>query len=191
MSESSWLSEFCGAIRQEVDSKLADQILEGYETQNENNKEELRKWLFGVLDRFDARVDLETRKEIMKNMGYACAIVHNAHTDARSKRDKFATLDEYIANEEKNPYPAYFIKREGDKVVVTYVPKAMGVRCFCGPWSEFEVESKTSLTYCYCSAGHVEYIWRHVIGKPIQVDLVCSCISGDDSCKFIVNLEPK
>jgi hypothetical protein len=145
----------------------------------------------GVLERFDANVDLETRIKIMKRMGYACAIQHNAHIDAKTKRDQFTTLDEYIAHEENNPYPAYFIKREGDKVVVTYVPKIMGIKCFYGPWSEFEVESKTSLTYCYCSAGHVEYIWRNVIGQPIQVDLVCSCISGDDSCKFIVNLEPE
>lgn len=191
MSESSWLSEFCGSIRQEVDEKLANLILEGDATQDVDNKEDLRKWLMGVLERFDANVDLETRKKIMKRMGYACAIQHNGHIDAKKIRDRFATLDEYIANEERSPNPAYFIKREGDKVVVTYVPKAMGIRCFCGPWSELEIESKTSLTYCYCSAGHVEYIWRHVIGKSIQVDLLCSCISGDDSCKFIVNLEPK
>jgi hypothetical protein len=191
MSESSWLSEFCGSISQEVDSELSDLILEGYETQNEDNKEALLKWLMGVLVRFDTNVDIETRTKIMKKMGYACAIQHNAHIDAKTKRDRFTTLDEYIAHEEDNPNPAYSIKREGDKVIVTYMPKAMGIRCFCGPWSEFEVESKTSLTYCYCSAGHVEYIWRYVIGKPIQVDLLCSCISGDDSCKFIVNLEPK
>jgi hypothetical protein len=191
MSKSSWLSEFCGSIRQEVGSELSDLILEGHETQDEDKKENLRNWLMGVLVRFDANVGLDTRIKIMKRMGYACAIQHNAHIDAKAKRDRFGTLDEYIAHEEENPYPAYFIKREGDKVVVTYLPKAMGIRCFCGPWSEFEVESKTSLTYCYCSAGHVEYIWWHVIGKPIQVDLVCSCISGDNSCKFIVNLEPK
>ncbi len=128
----------------------------------------------------------------MKQMGYDCAVMNNAHTKAQQKRDDFDSLDAYIAHEEQNPYPGYSVARDGDELLITYDPAAMNekIRCYCPHMEALVSRSKTPLNFCQCAAGHNEYIWRHVTGKALTADILCSCLNGDDTCKFVVNLEP-
>jgi len=191
MAEESFLTEFCSAIRNGAGSEISSKILEGFDVQDESDTDRLADWIAGVVSRLDNETPPDIRSRIMRGMGYGCAVMHNAHTEAKQKRGKFGSLDEYIAHEEENPYPGYSVTREGDRLLVTYNPSEMQVRCYCGPFGHLPPEKKVSLTYCECSAGHVECIWRHVTGKPVSVDVLCSCIDGEDACKFVVNLNPK
>jgi len=189
MPDKTWLTDFCSSIREELKPEVAEKVLKGFELQQDDGKEELVNWLLEVMKRFDDSVDISLRKKIMKKMGYECAIVHKAHIEGKKKRDQFSSLDEYIANEQQNPYD-FKISRSGDKINLVFNPSAMGCNCYCGPWQSLRKDQKTSLSFCYCSAGHHEYIWKHIIGKPVDVDITCSCISGSDRCRLTVSLPP-
>ena len=185
-----WLDDFCSGIRAGVSPSVADKVLKGFECQDESRKAELADWLAGVLDRFGKLVQPDARKRTMKKMGYDCAIQHEAHKKEKLKLDKFGSLDAYIDAEEKAYHSCgYGVRRDGGKIVLTYLPKAMKCRCYCSVWNGLPADRKASLTYCHCSAGHVEYIWRHITQRAIDVDVTCSCISGSDHCEFVFDLD--
>ena len=51
-------------------------------------------------------------------------------------------------------------------------------------------EDKTvSLTYCQCSRGLVEKTWELILGRPVQVEILESAISGATECKFVIHLQ--
>ena len=191
MAEKGFLTEFCATIRNEIGNELSQGILEGFQAQDENDIDHLSIWLAGVIARMDHRLSGDIRAKIMKRMGYGCAILHNEHIKAKQKRDRFTTLEEYIEFEEKNSYPGYAVRRDGDRLLVTYNPEAMNARCYCTPFKHLKSDEKVSPTYCLCSSGHIECIWRYVTGKPVAVKVLCSSISGSSTCKFEVNLNPE
>ena len=190
MAEKGFLTELCSTIRNETGSEVSEKILEGFQAPDEEDRDSLSEWLSGVIARMDNLLSGDVRAKIMKSMGYGCAIMHNEHIKARQKRDKFASLEEYIDFEEKNSYPGYSVRRDGDQLLVTYNPEAMKARCYCAPFKSLESDKKVSITYCLCSAGHIECIWRHVTGKPVNAKVLCSCINGSSTCKFEVDLNP-
>ena len=190
MVEEGFLNEFCSTIRNELDKDISEKILEGFEVQDEIDINRLAAWFAGVVERMDNQLPVDIRAKIMKSMGYGCAIMHNEHIKVKQRRDKFNSLEAYIEYEKKNPHPGYSVSGDGDRLLIAYDPEAMKTRCYCAPFKTLESDKRVSLTYCLCSAGHIECIWRHVTGKPVTTEVLCSCMSGDDTCKFEVNLNP-
>jgi predicted hydrocarbon binding protein len=47
---------------------------------------------------------------------------------------------------------------------------------------------KLPLTYCYCGAGFYKGIWEEILGRPVEVEVVKSVLSGDDVCTVAVHL---
>ena len=56
--------------------------------------------------------------------------------------------------------------------------------CMC-PNME-KVKGDISSTYCLCSTGYVKEMFKRLLGKPVEVDLVESVILGADDCRFRV-----
>jgi predicted hydrocarbon binding protein len=45
-----------------------------------------------------------------------------------------------------------------------------------------------SPTYCLCSRGFVQKYWEGIVGKPLTVELLESCLTGARECKFAIHL---
>jgi predicted hydrocarbon binding protein len=45
-----------------------------------------------------------------------------------------------------------------------------------------------SPTYCLCSRGFVQKYWEGIVGRSLKVDLLGSCLSGAQECKFAIHL---
>jgi len=45
-----------------------------------------------------------------------------------------------------------------------------------------------SSTYCLCSRGFVQKYWEGIVGKPLTVELLESCLCGARECKFAIHL---
>jgi hypothetical protein len=152
--------------------------------------EEVAAWLRGAMDRLDGLVDEATRMQIMENLGFNCAEVNRSHIDRMvAKRNKFATLDEFLEAEERKPMRGTRLLREGDVVYQYYDPRSSyKVRCFCSLWRGLADDESASLTWCHCSRGFVTKLWEAYLGRPAKVELVESCISGAEACKFAIYL---
>jgi predicted hydrocarbon binding protein len=165
-------------------------VMAGSEEVPDASAEEVAAWLRGVMDRLDALVDEGTRMQVMENLGFNCAEVNRSHIGRMvAKRNKFATLDEFLAAEERKPTRGTRLVREGDVVYQYYDPRSsFKVRCFCSLWRGLAPDEDASLTWCHCSRGFVMKLWEAYLGRPAEVELLESCISGAEACKFAIQL---
>jgi predicted hydrocarbon binding protein len=49
-------------------------------------------------------------------------------------------------------------------------------------------EGEISPTYCHCSKGFVKKLWKTVLEKPVEVELIQSAIPGANECKFVIHI---
>ena len=168
--------------------KVKDRIMDGSEIIADASAEEVALWLKGAMDKLDS-LDEKTRIQIMENCGFNCARINMSHIEeARKKREKFETLDEFLEAEEENPVRGTRLVRKGDIMYQYYDPSAFNTRCFCSLWRGLKEDDTVSPTWCQCSKGFVMKLWEMYLGRPPKVELVKSCISGAEECTFAVHL---
>jgi hypothetical protein len=168
------IAELGRTIGRFVDGEVKDQIMAGSEGVAQASGEEVSGWLRGAIDRLDALVDEETGVRVMEQMGFNCAEINRSH------------VEQALAN----PSPGTRLVREGDVIYQHYQPlQAFGRRCFCSLWRGLGDDENASLTWCQCSKGFVMRLWEAYVGSPVKVELVESCISGAEECKFAVYLQ--
>lgn len=44
------------------------------------------------------------------------------------------------------------------------------------------------MTYCQCSRAFVQWCWEYILEQPVDVELLESCVSGGQECKFVTHL---
>ena len=144
-------------------------------------------WVKEAMTRLDELVDDATCVEIMHGNGVNCAN-HNVGVVKASikRRSKYETLEAFIDAEIENPRKGTSLERDGDALVLSYLPRLFThpMRCFCGLVNSLPEGETMSPTYCQCSVAFVETWWGAVVGKPVNVELIESAISGSDRCRF-------
>ena len=145
------------------------------------------QWVKESIARLDESVDEATRGEIMHGNGVNCAN-HNVGVvkAAIKRRGKYRSLGDFIDAEVKTPQKGTSIERDGDALILSYLPRLYShpMRCFCGLVKSLPEGETMSLTYCKCSVAFVETWWSAIIGKPVDVKLLESAITGSDKCRF-------
>ncbi len=171
---------------------LAEKVMKGSEGITENtDKMETALWTKNSMERLDALVDEKTKVQVMQNCGYNCAKKNSKVIErAVARRKKYASIDNFLAAEQKNPSKGTRLAREGNIVYQTYAPQnfTRPMRCYCSLFRQLPTENTVSLTYCNCSKGFVEKYWEAILQKPTKVELLHSAISGAKDCTFAIHL---
>jgi hypothetical protein len=172
--------------------EVRDQVMAGSAQLTASTKpDKVAHWVQGAMERLDALTDEATRAQIMVNCGYNCAGVNPRPLKAaQARRKKFATLDAFLEAEERKPPKGTRLVREGDTLYHYYTPRAYThpMRCYCGLMKGLPDGETCSPTFCQCSRGFVQKYWEAVVEKPVRVEVLGSCVSGSDECKFAVRL---
>jgi hypothetical protein len=158
---------------------------------NSSSPARVAEWTKSAMDRLDLLTDGATREQIMLNCGYNCSLVNpQPILNAQSRRAKFPDEDAFLAAEVRKPPRGMRIERKGDTLIQFYTPLSFGsgMRCYCGLLRGLPAGQMTSLTYCQCSRGFVQKYWEATLGRPVEVDLVESAVSGAEECKFVIHL---
>jgi hypothetical protein len=186
------LSAMEGCIEENAGKEAATKIMAGSEQITEKtDKKKTALWVKGAVERLDSLLDEETRMRIMQSCGYNCAKKNsNVIERAVARRKKFGSVDEFLAAEQQKPMKGTRLAREGNMLYQFYMPRAFTrpMRCYCSLFRELPAEETASITYCNCARGFVEKYWESVLGKPVQVEVLQSAISGADECKFAIHL---
>lgn len=151
----------------------------------------LSLWLKNAIDRLDSLVDEPTRIRIMETCGTRCAEINKRAIDGFvRRRAKYRSADEYLTAEEKQPARGTRLERTGNVVYFYYTPDTFrpGLRCYCSLWRGLPAKATVSRTYCHCSKAFVSRLWQAILGRPVKVELLQSCISGATECKFAIRL---
>jgi predicted hydrocarbon binding protein len=189
--ESAMIEEIAKSISVLAGEEIRNKFMEDSEGIESASSKEVALWVKGAISRLDNLVKPETRNEIMLRCGHDCARAHKSTIDnSRKKRQRFESLDEFLAAEEKKPGKASRIERKGNIVYHYFTPSSygQGVRCFCGLLKGLPGDQTVSRTYCQCSKGFVEEIWQAYLGRKPKVEMTESAVSGAKECKFAVHL---
>jgi len=174
-----------GSILGSLGSEAEETIFRGEKPPK--NPAKRAQWVKDAIGNLDKVVDEKTRVEIMHTNGVNCAN-HNVGVvkAALTRRGKFDSLEVFIDAEISKPHAGTSLEREGNALILSYHPKEFKrpVRCFCGLVNSLPEGETMSQTYCQCSVAFVKTWWSKVVGKPVNVKLLESSITGSDECRF-------
>jgi predicted hydrocarbon binding protein len=60
-------------------------------------------------------------------------------------------------------------------------------KCYCSMVKQTKKPFPTK-TYCHCGVGHIKQLFESAFGKPVEVKLLESVITGGNSCKFLIRI---
>ena len=128
--------------------------------------------------------DHETRQEIMRMCGEACA--SEEHWGPATE------IAERIAKEEDDVERV--LKRANDEILwcgkwVMHGDRIESTCSECGcSLVRFGVVKNVGV-FCNCSKGWVQTIFSKLLKQPVRVDLEKAIGFGDDECRYVVHLE--
>lgn len=171
---------------------VAGRVMEGSEQiARATDKKRIAEWVKGAIERLDSSVDENGRVQIMERCGRNCAEVHKGMMNrVRARRKKYKSESEFLEAERRRPTKGTKLLREGDVLYQVYTPRGFSrpMRCYCSMLRGLPAEETVSRTYCHCSKGFVKKFWETALGRPLEVDLIQSAVSGADECKFAIHL---
>jgi len=187
------IQEFGGRIEEFAGKKVREKVMEGSEQiAKSSNKQKLALWMKEVVDRLDACASPEKCAAIMASLGHTC-IAHNKGlaNGIKNRRLKFPTEKAFIEAEiKKRPVKGIRLEMQGKTLIQYYTSELYNSRkrCFCSTMNVLPEGTAVSPTYCQCSRGFVEKYWEGALGRPVKVEVVETCLTGADECKFIIHL---
>jgi hypothetical protein len=186
------IQELGGHIEEIAGKKVRDKVMEGSEIiTKSSDRQKLALWMKEAIDRLDACTTPERCQQIMGACGYACiARAKGLANGIKNRRLKYKTEEDFLKAEIKKPVKGIRLEQKGKTLIHYYTPRTYSTprRCFCGLMNALPDGVNTSPTYCHCSLGFIEKYWEGALGRPVKVEMVETCMTGADECKFIIHL---
>ncbi len=171
---------------------IGKQVLAGVEALTTKSKAaDIALWVKQAVDRLDRLAPEETQVTIMEACGSNCSRAnYTAIARGKARRAKAAGEEEFLAAELLHPQTGTRLERNGDILIQTYTPQEYKVpmRCYCALLRDLPANEQVSPTYCNCSKAFVRIYWSEVLGRPVEVNLLESAISGSSVCRFEIAL---
>jgi hypothetical protein len=172
--------------------EAAEKVMEGRDALKPSVKDgELAGWVKGAVDRMDALLPEDKRNEVMGSCGRSCIEANKRVIEAGlAKRRKHKTEEAFIDAEVKAVKATTRIERGDGVIYQVYTPRnfGKGLRCFCSLARGLPEGEKMSPTYCKCGEAFARTYWQTVLGRPVEVKLLESGLTGSDVCRFEVRL---
>jgi hypothetical protein len=172
--------------------EAAEKVMEGRDRLKPSVKDgKLAGWVKGAVDRMDAMLPEEARNEVMASCGKNCIEANRRVIEAGlAKRRKHKTEEAFIDAEVKAQKATTRVERGEGVIYQVYTPRnfGKGLRCFCALARGLPDGEKLSPTYCRCGESFARTYWQAVLGRPVEVKLLESGLTGSDVCRFEVRL---
>lgn len=160
------------SLRRNIGNNVADEFEKKYPLSKAANIEKKYEWAKNVCDYLDEHYDTETimtlRKECRCNDGKSIA---NKILKYLNKAD---SIEQFVKTFNKNETFASLEYVSDNKILFCYP------ECYCACIKR--VTGKVSRTWCYCTLGNAESIFKEVFKKEIKVTLLESIKTGGDRC---------
>jgi hypothetical protein len=188
------IEELGGQIEAAAGPAICDRVMAGADTLTvKSSGADTARWVQGAVDRMDTLLPELVRVQIMEDCGVNCAHRNSAVVDrAVARRQKHGSEEAFLTAEIKKPMPGTRLERDGDALLQTYTPRAFSrpMRCFCALVKDLPSGESMSQTYCHCSKAFVQTLWEAVLGRPVNVELLESAVSGSSVCRFRITSSP-
>ncbi|MBR2401389.1 MAG: hypothetical protein IKB01_01280 [Lachnospiraceae bacterium] len=165
------------SLRRNIGSDVGDEVEENYPLSKSANIEKKYEWAKNVCDYLDEHFDTETimslRKECRCNDGKSIA---NKILKYLNKAD---SIEQFVKEFNANGSFAFLEYISDNKILFCYP------ECYCACIKR--VPGEVSRSWCYCTLGNAEGIFREVFKRDdIKVTLLESIKTGGDKCAIEV-----
>jgi predicted hydrocarbon binding protein len=167
-----------------IDKEVSRTILQGWDQLPQKPKPaERAAWMKKVIDRMDNLLEEEIRFKIRED----CACCISSGTTRMKTMKKLIKenpdLESFVAAVQDSGFLGAVVELKENSIYATY-----GVgRCVCT--GIYAIKEPVSITYCHCCKGHLIKLLEAALEKPLRGEVLTSCISGSDDCRFAIHLE--
>ncbi len=149
-------------------------------------------WVKEAIDRLDTLAGKKTGERVMTACGRKCQSMNREVTEEmKARRLEAASEEEFLATVlEPRPNTGVRYERDGKALFQYYTPGRYrkGLRCYCGLMRSLPEHANASSNYCQCARGFVQAHWEAVLGRPVNVELGATALTGSSECKFAIHL---
>jgi hypothetical protein len=167
-----------------IDKKTCDKILKGWDKLAPRPKPADRAvWMKKVIDRMDRFLNKKKRFKVRQEC--ACCVGSGTKRIKTMKKlfKENPDLDKFIAAVQTSGFLGAKVQRKGNIIHVAF---GLG-HCVCTGINA--TKEPVSITYCHCGKGHVIKMFEAAFQRPLRGDVITSCISGSNDCRFCVYLD--
>lgn len=168
------------------------QVMTGTENLTPKSKPEtIALWVRDAIERLDGLAAEDDRITIMENCGTNCAHLNSTPIErGKARRARHATEEDFLAAEIRKPQAGTRLERDGNILYQIYTPTAFThpMRCYCGLLRGLPEGVQVSPTYCRCSGAFVRMYWSEVLGRPVEVEILETAVTGSTECRFRITL---
>jgi len=171
------IGRFVKILEKEVSKDNMIKILDDIDKYNSFSPSKRGEWWKDVIIRMENEIGTEKTKKILDICGSKCC----GQGHRKTVRKKF---------EDSNSIEDFLDKISIKGVTYELVDKntiiAEYQRCFCGLVKDSKI-TFPNMTYCECGTEFNRQYFSSAFGKPVEVELIKSVISGSDGCKYIIH----
>jgi hypothetical protein len=171
---------------------VRQQVMTGAESLTPKTKPgAIALWVRDAIERLDTLAAEGAPMKVMEHCGTNCAHVNRTPIErGKARRAGHATEEAFLAAEIRKPQTSTRLEHDGDILYQIYTPAAFSrpMRCYCGLLRGLPEGVQVSPTYCHCSGAFVRTYWSEVLGRPVEVDILETAISGSTECRFKIAL---
>jgi len=170
------IGRFAKIIEKEVSKESMIKILQDSDKYNSYSPCKKAEWWKDAIIRMENALGTEKTIEILNMCGRKCCGQGHRKT-VRKKFEESNSIEEFLDKISIKDVTYELVDK--NTIVAEYQ------RCFCG-----QVKGTTTLfpnrTYCQCGTEFNRQYFSSAFGKPVEVELIKSVISGSNICKFFV-----
>lgn len=175
-----WIENFDRVVDDQLGEETKLKVLDQCKScQQISDDKEMARCVKEVMNQFDRVVsDKEKRYCVMETMGNTCFnnFFSRIAEDIRKKSNGIAEIIQKL----NKASGAEHFKLEDNKIYATFN------QCLCQIGVR-ETEEPISKTYCSCSLGWMKSLFKTLLDKPFNVELLDSIVSGGNICHFVIN----
>ena len=172
------IGRFVKIVKKEVSKDLMIKLLQDSDKYNSYSPSKKAEWWKDVIIRMENEIGAEKTKEILNICGSKCCGQGHRKT-VQKKFEDSNSIEEFLNK--------ISIKGVTYKLVDKNTIIAEYERCFCGQVKGTKI-TFPNMTYCQCGTEFNRQYFSSAFGKPVEVELIKSVISGSDSCKYIIHI---
>lgn len=166
-------------IEKEIDQAVMLDVMEEIDQfTSASNRAEKAEWIKEAIERLARKVGRKSSIKIMEKCGReCCGLKHSEH--AKQLMDESISIEEFVNK----------LSRGGIRFSLKGKSSIIGEysKCYC-PMVNQAPHPFPSNIYCHCGVGYVKQQFESAFGRPIEVKIMQSVITGAETCRFIVTI---
>ncbi len=176
------IGRFARAIEKDASHEVLLKVMEGVDQYvSTSSYTEKAAWMRVAIERLERLIGREASRRIMESCGRKCC-----GPTSRKIAKKLMRETDSIAD---------FVRKLNDarlgggrlQLVDKHTITGGYDRCYCGLVKKTD-QPFSSTTYCHCSVGWYKQLFESALGRPVDVEIKRSIISGANRCDFIIHI---